>query len=235
MSTARTEFGAGFRAMLPPMPGVIAWGLVTGVAMSKSGLSLVEALGMTLLAYAGSAQLASLPLIAAVAPVWVIFLTSVVVNLRFVLYGAALRREFTHESFARRTLVGYLIGDVTFVLFLRRLRETPALEHRTAHWLGLALCNWLGWQVGSIVGILAATRIPAEWGLDLAGMLALLALLVPAVRNVPAGAGALVAVAVSLVTLDWPLRLGLLAAVVAGIGVALIVDAIEPSRESESA
>ena len=50
--------------------GIGAWGLVTGMVMTKSGLSLGLALAMTLLVFAGSAQLASLPLIMAGAPIW---------------------------------------------------------------------------------------------------------------------------------------------------------------------
>lgn len=68
----RAEFSRGVREMLPASPGILAWGLVTGVAMVKSGLSVPLALLMSLVAYAGSAQLAALPLIAASAPTWVI-------------------------------------------------------------------------------------------------------------------------------------------------------------------
>jgi hypothetical protein len=58
---AHPEFRVGMRAMAPQMPGLAAWGLMTGVAMVKSGLSLPEVLAMALLVYAGSAQLAALP------------------------------------------------------------------------------------------------------------------------------------------------------------------------------
>jgi predicted branched-subunit amino acid permease len=58
---------------LPTLFGIGAWGMVVGVAMVKSGLTVAQASGMTLVVFAGSAQLASLPLIAAGAPIWVIF------------------------------------------------------------------------------------------------------------------------------------------------------------------
>ena len=58
------------------IPGISAWGLVTGVAMVKSGMSVPLALFMTFTVFAGSAQLASLPLIAAGAPMWVIWATA---------------------------------------------------------------------------------------------------------------------------------------------------------------
>lgn len=48
--------------------GIGAWGLVTGVAMVQSGLSVPLALFMSLLVFAGSAQLTALPLLVAGAP-----------------------------------------------------------------------------------------------------------------------------------------------------------------------
>jgi len=68
----REAYWRGVRELLPAAPGVFAWGLVTGVAMVKSGLSIEYALIMTFLAYAGSAQLAALPLLVTVAPLWVV-------------------------------------------------------------------------------------------------------------------------------------------------------------------
>src|SRR5471030_2180444 len=58
----------GLRDGVPTLFGIGAWGLVVGVAMVKTGLTVTQALGMTLLVFAGSAQLASLPLILAHAP-----------------------------------------------------------------------------------------------------------------------------------------------------------------------
>ena len=54
----------GVKAGLPTLFGIGAWGLVVGIAMVKTGLTVPQAIGMTLLVFAGSAQLASLPLIA---------------------------------------------------------------------------------------------------------------------------------------------------------------------------
>jgi predicted branched-subunit amino acid permease len=68
----RTAFRQGVRELMPAAPGVFAWGLVTGVAMVKSGLSVPEAIALSLIAYAGSAQLAALPLMATFAPIWLI-------------------------------------------------------------------------------------------------------------------------------------------------------------------
>ena len=59
------EFQVGLRDFYRLAPGIAAWGLMTGVAMVKSGLGVVESLLMALLVFAGSAQLAATPLIIA--------------------------------------------------------------------------------------------------------------------------------------------------------------------------
>ena len=52
------QYQAGVKDIAGISLGVAAWGLVTGVAMVKSGLSVPLALLMNLVVYAGSAQLA---------------------------------------------------------------------------------------------------------------------------------------------------------------------------------
>lgn len=220
----QAEWRSGLFEMFPAYPGIVAWGLVTGVAMVKSGLSVPLALLMTFVAYAGSAQLASLPLIAAAAPVWVIGVTALVTNLRFVIYGAAMRSWLTSYSPRRRAAIGYFTGDFSFVLFMNRVAREGAFEHRDAWLFGLAFSNWIAWQGSSVVGIVAASFIPTEWGLQFAGTLALLALVVPLVRERAGAAGALAAGLVALAGHAWPFRAGLLAGVLAGIVVATLVD-----------
>ncbi len=219
--------------MLPAYPGISAWGLVTGVAMVKSGLTLPYALLMTFAAYAGSAQLASLPLIAAAAPVWVIGLTALVTNLRFVIYAAAMRHLLASYSPRRRALIGYISGDFSFVLFMERTAREGAFLHRDGWLLGTAVSNWLAWQASSVVGIVAAAFIPTEWGLQFAGTLALLALVVPLCHQRPAAAGAFAAGLVALLAHAWPFKLGLFAGVVAGIIVATGVDGFTTRRAPE--
>lgn len=46
----------GFRAFLPLSVGLIPWAMVTGVAMRSAGFSVIEAIGMTLMVFAGTAQ-----------------------------------------------------------------------------------------------------------------------------------------------------------------------------------
>ena len=100
---SRPEFREGMRAMTGVVPGIAAWGLMTGVAMVKSGMSVTESVAMTVLVYAGSSQLAAIPLIIAGAPAWVIWATAFCVNLRFVVFSLHLRDYLMYMPRWRRS------------------------------------------------------------------------------------------------------------------------------------
>jgi len=238
VSERRTAFRAGRRAILQSLPGTAAWGLICGVAMVKGGLATPWAIAMSLLVYGASAQLAALPLIVAGAPLWVIIATGFVTNLRFVIYSAALRPYFAAESPGKRVAAGFFMTDFTFTLFMRSVQEgsLPALN-RDAWFAGACATNWVTWQTCSIVGIVASSYVPTQWGLEFTGTLALVALVGPALNMRPALAGALVAAVVALLTHSMPYRLGLFVAAIAGIVAATLADSFTriPPREAEGA
>jgi predicted branched-subunit amino acid permease len=214
----------GLRDGLPTLFGIAAWGLVVGIAMVKAGLSIPQALGMTLVVFAGSAQLASLPLIAAGAPVWVIFATALVVNLRFVIFSALLAPHFAHLPWRQRFGLGYVSGDMTVALFLQRFPGEAPAPGKLAYLKGLIYPNWSAWQVGSIAGIFLGSAVPPQWGLGFAGTLAIVCIMIPLVANKAALCGVLVAGAVAVAAFGLPYKLGLLAAVVVGMLSAMAVE-----------
>ena len=226
----RLELRRGAHAALPAAPGVVAWGLVMGVAMVKSGIPVPWAIAISLLTYAGSAQLAALPLIAAGQPFWLIALAAFVTNLRFVIYSASLRRWVESYSLRRRAVLGYFTGDFTFAIFMERVGREGEFAHRDAWFLGTCGFIWLVWQVTSIIGIVAATAVPSEWGLQFAGTLALLAIAIPLCLEWPGLAGAAVAAPIAVMARGLPLGLGLVAGLVAGLAVAVMVDSVVGRR-----
>jgi predicted branched-subunit amino acid permease len=232
----RAAFRAGQRAILQSLPGAAAWGLVSGVAMVKGGLSPPWAATMSLLVYAGSAQLAALPLIATGMPLWVIVATGLITNLRFVIYSAALRPYFADQSLRKRAAIGFFMTDFTFTLFMRSAQEgrLPG-QHRDAWFAGVCSSNWTTWQVCAMTGIVAASYVPTQWGLEFTGTLALLALVGPALITRPAIVGAVTASLVALLTHGIPYRLGLFCAAIAGIAAATLADGWRSSGGSQDA
>lgn len=225
----------GLRAGLPSYVATAVWGVVTGVAMVNLGLSSLQAIGMSLLVYAGSAQLAVLPLIAVAAPVGVILLTAAVVNLRFVIFSAAIYPYFKRFNPLQRLLIGSVNTDLGFALFLSRFAGRPAAERGSNEqvwfFLGVAAGTWAVWQVTSIAGVLLASYVPVEWNLGFAAILALIAMVLPMIVGGPTIVGTLVAAVVAVIASGLPLRLGLLAAVVAGVAIAMLAEvAFERAR-----
>jgi predicted branched-subunit amino acid permease len=231
----RRAFREGLKISAPTMPGIFAWGMVTGMAMVKTGLTIWQALGMTFIVFAGSAQLASLPLMAANAPLWVVFVTALVVNLRFVIFAAAVGPHFAHLPWYKRIWYGYFNADITMGLFPQRFPAETIYrnEGKVGFFTGIGYPNWAAWQAGSVAGILLASQIPQGWGIGFAGTLALLAVTIPLTINAAALAGVVVASAVAVAAAALPYRLGLLLAVVVGMAAAMAVDALlDKKKES---
>src|SRR5437867_3427060 len=84
----------GMRRSLPLVVSDFAIGIAFGVLARQARLSLMQALLMSGLVFAGGAQFVALSLWMAPLPVAAIVLTTLVVNVRYLLMGAALRPWF---------------------------------------------------------------------------------------------------------------------------------------------
>jgi predicted branched-subunit amino acid permease len=209
-------------------PGIASWGLMTGVAMVKSGLSLPEALLMGLTVFAGSSQLAAIPLISAGAPMWVILATAFCVNLRFVVFSAHLRPYIMHQPLWRRMLSGYLTADLSYVLFTRRYPQPSSdpvvRQAQDAYWAGNSAVNWASWTIPGLLGIVLANAIPPAWGLGFAGILALLGVLCSLITDRLRAVSAGVAGAAAVAVFALPLKLNILVAIAAAVAVCMLLE-----------
>jgi predicted branched-subunit amino acid permease len=211
------EFRNGMRATASVAPGIAAWGLMTGVAMVKSGMSVVEAVAMTLFVYAGSSQLAAIPLIVGGAPFWVIWATGFCVNLRFVVFSLHLRNYLMHLPRWRRLVNGFLTADLSYALFTSRFAE-PAqdAEGRLAQESYLAgnyFLTWLAWNGASLLGIALANWIPGAWGLGFAGVLCLVGVLCSLANTRLRMLAAAIAGSAAVIAYALPLKLNIVAAI----------------------
>ncbi|MFM2118763.1 MAG: hypothetical protein RL722_231 [Pseudomonadota bacterium] len=222
----------GLRDMAPMMPGIAAWGLVTGVAMVKSGLGLWPSVMMSLVVYAGSSQLASLPLLAAGAPLWVIWLTALVVNLRFVIFSAQWRFYFSGLPRPQRVALAYIAADVNYALFVRRWPRAEPAPGQIAYFLGGGLVLWTVWQSASLLGIVLADSVPLAWGLGFAGVLALLGLTCSLLSDRATWVSAAVAGLAALATAALPFKLNLVVAVAAAVAAGLLMERVLPAAAS---
>ncbi len=214
--------------MLSTAIGIAAWGLITGVAMGKSGVEPWLMVLMSLLVFAGSAQLAVLPLLATGAPLWVIWATALCVNLRFVIFSASWRPYFMAYPLWMRFRLAYFTADLNYVLFMRRFPEAkPAPEHLPYFWGGVAL-NWTSWQVPSLLGIFLADAVPVHWGIGFAGTLALLGLALSLLNDRATAVAGAVAGCAAVAAYALPFKLNIVVAIAAAVAMALLIDHTTP-------
>lgn len=207
----------GLRAFMPVSVGFIPWAIVTGIAMRSIGLDTAEAMGMSLLAYAATAQLGALPLIASGAPLWLIFVTGMVLNLRFVIFSAAIAPALHRESLLRRIVGSFLLTDGQFATLAPGLAAAQDPRWRWGYYIAPSIYGWLVWQSGIVVGVFGAGFFPRDWSLEFMGTIALMTMLVPMARSQPMLIAALAGGLGALLLRDLPFRLGLIAAILLGI------------------
>ncbi len=211
--------------MLPASLGIGAWGLVTGIAIVKGGLSVPMALFMTLVMFSGSAQLGALPLIAAGSPLWVVWATALCLNLRFVIFSAGWRPYFAHLPLRDRMRMSYFAADFNYVFFMRRWPEPKPHADQWPYFWGGMVVNWGSWQVLSIAGILLGERIPPEWGIGFAGVLALIGLTATLLTDRVTWAAAIVSGAAAVAAYALPYKLNVVLAIACALAVGAGIDA----------
>lgn len=172
------SFRRGFVAMAPLWLGVVPFGVVYAVLARDAGLSLVETQSLSVLVFAGSAQVSAVGLFGTGAAAVEIVSTTFLLNVRHVLYGLSLGRRIPLPGW-RRPAAAYFLTDEAFGV------AVASGESTFAFLLGTELSLFLVWNLATLGGAIAGTAIadPGSLGIDLVFPLAFLALLVPLVRT----------------------------------------------------
>jgi predicted branched-subunit amino acid permease len=194
------------------------------VAMVASGIPPLVAMLMSIIVFAGASMVAAAQLLASNAPVLVIVITTLIVNLRFMMYSASLRLHFADAPLGRRLAVAYLTADNVYGLMLARFADHPDDPGKFEYFLGAGLLVWVAWQLAVLAGILIGAGVPAAWRLEFAAPLVFIALTIPFLRDRATIAAGIAAGATVVLLRDLPLKLNLVTAAAVGIAVGLAVE-----------
>ena len=209
---------------MPVLLGVVAFGVICGVAMVASGIPPLAAMLMSLLVFAGASMVASAQLLASGTPALLVILTTLFINLRFMMYSASLRLRFSHEPLRWRLVMAYLQADNVYGLTLMRFSDDPHAPGQRDYFLGAALVVWLGWQLSVLAGILVGAGVPASWRLEFAAPLAFIALSIPLLQDRAMVAAAIVAGLTVIAAHALPFKLSIAAAALAGITAGMLFE-----------
>ena len=218
------DFARGVRDTLPLLVGVAPFGLVFGLLGRTTALGPAGTLAMSACVFAGSAQFISLSLLTAGTVYPLIVLTTLVVNLRHMLYAASLLPYVRYLSAAWRRFLAFGLTDESYAVVITHYRremgaghdalpEDAARGHRY-YFLAANLTMYLCWQLSTAAGVFLGGSVPdpTAWGLDFALPVIFIALLAGQEWDRPSIITAIVSGAVALLAKDMPGRLGLLLA-----------------------
>ena len=204
--------------------GIIPFGVITGVAMVASGIPPLIAMLMSLIVFAGASMVASAQLLASAAPAALIILTTLIINLRFMMYSASLRLHFADAPLRWRIAIAYLTADNVYGLLLGRFSEHPQDEGKLEYFMGAGLVVWAAWQAAVLGGVLIGAGVPASWRLEFAAPLAFIAMTIPHLRDRAMIAAALAAGVAVIAAHALPLRLNIVVAAAVGIAAGLVFE-----------
>ena len=227
MEIDKKEFRRGFLEGLPFQAGALPFAMVLGVAAVDVGMEATLAIAQSGIVFAGTSQLAALQLVrVGTTSLVVILLTTLVVNLRMMMYSATLAPQFKHYSLGWRAFMSYFLIDQVFAFSVIRLQEEPDITPNQFKWyyLGIGMPMGVFWMIGTVVGVFIGAIIPPTWSLDFAIPLTLLAVAVPAMKTKPSLIAAVVGGGIAVLGFSLPFNLGLLIGAMVGMAVGLFVE-----------
>ncbi|WP_448206050.1 AzlC family ABC transporter permease [Azospirillum sp. sgz302134] len=221
--TRLSSFAAGARDTVPMLVGAAPFGVIFGTLVAAGPLVLWQGQLMSLSVYAGSSQFIAVGLVAGHAGLLVIWLTTLIVNLRHALYAATLLPHVAHLPARWRWVLGFFLTDETFAVMAGYYARHPKAPLGHWYFLGSCLSMYGNWQLWTLVGLIFGAAFPQlqSLGLDFAMVATFIAIVVPQLASLPHFAAALAAGTVAYLGQDLPYKLGLMTAVTVGVAVGL--------------
>ena len=169
--------------ILPLAVAVIPWGILCGSLAIKVGLSPIQAQLMSLLVFAGAAQLASLTLLGGAGALLSIFSSTFVISSRHLLYSAVFREHVRQSSIATRCCTAFFLTDEMFAVTCAYLEKNKSFSHLYAISAGIVF--YLIWNASTFIGIAAGQFIPniENLGLEFAIAATFIAIVIPSIKN----------------------------------------------------
>lgn len=213
----RRGFNDGLRAIAPLLLAVVPFGLVLGVTAAGSAVGAGLGIATSPIIFAGAAQFVTIQLFDTATSTAVVVITALVVNIRHLMYSAAMAPHFSEWPKRSRLILPYLLTDQAFAVSILRFETANDPVYKRWFFVGAGLTLWLPWQIATVAGVVLGAQIPDSLGLGFAIPLVFLVLLIPAVQNRPGLAAAVVGGVVAVVASGAPYGLGLVIGAVTGV------------------
>ena len=181
LATMNQAFKNGLQAGWPIALGYFPVSIGFGMLAQSGGLSVLQAVLISVTNLTSAGQVAGTNLIIAGAPLLEIAAATLIINLRYMLMSLALSQKVDADmTLPQRLLVGFGITDEIYALASMRQGTLTF-----AFMMGLIAGPFCGWAAGTWVGAAASTLLPASvksaFGVALYAMF--VAIVVPSARR----------------------------------------------------
>ena len=217
--TNKQLFTKGLRDGLPICMGYLSVSFAFGIFTVGLGLSVWQAILISMTNVTSAGQLAGVPIMVGGLPLVEMVLTQFVINLRYSLMSVSMSQKLSKRvRFLHRFVIAFMVTDEIFAVSISQKED---LE--TPYMMGLIVTPFLGWVGGTALGAVAGDVLPASVvsALGLALYAMFVAIVIPPAKKNKAVAGCcLLAVALSCMFYYVPLFKDL------SKGIAIIVCAV---------
>ena len=174
------------RAVLDIMPLALAtvpWGILCGSLAINIGLTAIQAQLMSLLVFAGAAQLASITILGATGAISSIFSSTFVISSRHLLYSAVFREHVRQRSFLSRLCIAFFLTDEMFAVTCAYVEKHKTFSVLYAISAGITF--YVVWNVSTFAGIVAGQYIPnlENLGLEFAIAATFITIVIPSIKD----------------------------------------------------
>lgn len=150
------SFLQGIRDGIPICLGYVAVAFAFGIFSVESGLSVIEALLISMTNVTSAGQLAAVPIIAGGGTFIELAVAQFVINLRYSLMSVSLSQKVDKSvRMIDRFLISFVNTDEVFAVSASKKGQVGR-----NYLYGLILTPYLGWSAGTLVGAIAGNVLP---------------------------------------------------------------------------
>ena len=162
-----SDFKYIFSVTIPILLGYIPLGIGFGLFASQSGLPIIVSALMSIFMYTGAGQYLAVGLFAVNASFSSILITEILLNLRHIVYGLSLIREFDGIGKCKPYLI-FALTDETYSILTNT--KCPQNIDKKKFYLGVSALNHFYWVTGSLTGAFLGKILQNKTNIDFGGI-----------------------------------------------------------------
>lgn len=216
---------------MPLCIGDFPFSFIVGALSVSAGMSVWQSTAWSAIAIAGSAQMLALNMLKTGATLGVIIFTTLIINLRHVLYSASISGTVREASFFKKCFMSYALTDEVYATTVKEMEGNKKEKYL---FYGSAMITfWAIWVLADFLGALVGASFPhiEKYGLDFAMVAAFIAIVVPQIKSQACTVAAVVAAVSGVLLVVLPYSLGIVVASVLGVLAGLCVDLAEERKQ----